>query len=473
MFIATCRCSLVAAPGPRALLGAVLVSSALCVPLAAQPAPGVAAAAAGAAPLAQQSAPAQPPPFPNRANEVMPAWLRLRGEFRERFEGVQGSGFVDGRDDTYWLSRVRLTATITPGPLVSFQVQAQDARVADKQVGPTGAPFKGTFDMRLAFADIGRAAGRVAVRVGRQELVYGDQRLVGHVGWLNTARTFDAAKLTLRGKRTRVDVFGASVVRSLERELDKSGNGNRFYGAYGVTSALIPKASVEPYLFVRSDRGIRSEGGALARLNAATIGARATGKLPARFDYDVDMALQRGALAGDRIEAWAGHWQLRQTLPGTWPVRLVGEFNIASGDRDQTDGTRGTFDQLYPTGHDKYGLADQVGWRNIRHMRLGLELPPVKTVQLTGGYHSWWLMELNDALYAASGVAIARVAGGAAASHVGQELDIQASRALSPQLQLTGGYAYMMPGRFLKQATPGASYSFPYVMVTYVFLADR
>jgi hypothetical protein len=30
-----------------------------------------------------------------------------------------------------------------------------------------------------------------------------------------------------------------------------------------------------------------------------------------------------------------------------------------------------------------------------------------------------------------------------------------------------------VPGRFLKQATPGASYSFPYVMVTYVFLADR
>jgi hypothetical protein len=26
---------------------------------------------------------------------------------------------------------------------------------------------------------------------GRQELVYGDQRLIGHVSWLNAARTFD------------------------------------------------------------------------------------------------------------------------------------------------------------------------------------------------------------------------------------------------------------------------------------------
>ena len=29
------------------------------------------------------------------------------------------------------------------------------------------------------------------------------------------------------------------------------------------------------------------------------------------------------------------------------------------------------------------------------------------------------------------------------------------------------------PGGFLKQATPGASYTYPYVMATYVFLADR
>jgi hypothetical protein len=31
----------------------------------------------------------------------------------------------------------------------------------------------------------------------------------------------------------------------------------------------------------------------------------------------------------------------------------------------------------------------------------------------------------------------------------------------------------MFTGPFLKQATPGASYSQPYVMVTYVFLAER
>jgi hypothetical protein len=31
---------------------------------------------------------------------------------------------------------------------------------------------------------------------------------------------------------------------------------------------------------------------------------------------------------------------------------------------------------LYPTGRDKLGLADQVGWKNIRDLRSLVELPP-------------------------------------------------------------------------------------------------
>lgn len=53
------------------------------------------------------------PPFPNRANEVMPSWLRVRGEFRERVESLVNSGFTSGRDDVYYLSRFRFTTALT------------------------------------------------------------------------------------------------------------------------------------------------------------------------------------------------------------------------------------------------------------------------------------------------------------------------------------------------------------------------
>ena len=460
----------------------VRVWSSLCLWAAALAWPG--------AILAQQSPPSPPttsavqpanvsaptvapkPPFPNRANDVMPAWLRVRGELRERAEASDNAGFVGGRDDAFFLSRVRLTATAT-GKTVAATVQVHDARVGDKTIGPTGAPFKAGFDLRQGFVDIGGAQAALAARVGRQEIAFGDQRLIGHAAWLNAGRTFDAARVTVRSKVAQIDLFAASVVRILDDEFDKSGNGNRLAGAYGSTGRLLPRGTVEPYVFWRRDVNLRGETGIFGPLDQATTGVRLVGKLPARLDYNVEMDLQRGSLGPDSVRAWAGHWQLRETLPGGRAPHMTGEYNYASGDPDPSDGIRGTFDQLYPTAHDKYGLADQVGWRNIHHARVGVDLSPAKATTVGVNYHAYWLADARDALYAASGAALARVAAGAGSTRVGQELDVQISRPLFPQLALSAGYSHLFTGPFLKEATPGASYSGPFVMLTYVFLAEK
>ncbi|MGE0393570.1 MAG: alginate export family protein [Vicinamibacterales bacterium] len=413
-------------------------------------------------------------PVFNRVNQALPSWLRLRGEFRERMEGLNNFAFTDGRDTTFFLSRVRLQATVTPNKSLSFVVQAQDARVANKTVGPTAAPFRDEIDLRMAYAEIGDAKAPVAIRAGRQELVYGDQRLLGHVSWLNGARTFDAAKVMVRGKSVSVDAFVASVVTLNDTAFNKSAfDASRFAGVYATTGKLVPKATVEPYLYYRFGSAQRAETGALGDLQQATLGVRWVGTLPARLDYNVEMVAQRGSLATDDISAWAGHWMVRETLTKKYAVKAFGEFNYASGDGNATDGTRGTFDQLYPTPHDKIGLADQASWKNVKHLRAGFELTPRKGLSVATSYHSIWLANTRDALYNAGGAVIARVPAGAASAHVGQEIDVQATWAVSPILSLAGGYSHLAPGAFLKQATPGASYSSPYLMLTYLLFADK
>jgi hypothetical protein len=455
---------------PAALLAVPLATAAQQTSASAQP--QITTAAPPAAAPQPQPQPQKLPLF-NRANQKLPQWLKVRGEFRERVEGFQNLGFTEGRDDGYALSRVRLNVAVTPNKHFSFQANVHDARVGGKTVGPTTAPFRGPFDLRTAFADVGSSTAPVAARIGRQELAFGEQRLLGHLAWVNTGRAFDAARVTLRAKAFQLDVFGASIVRSLPDGFDKSGNGNRLVGAYATTGTLIPKGTFEPYVILRHDENLRSELGPFGSLEQTTIGARTAGRLPAGLDYGVEMAMQRGSLADDSISAWAGHWQIRESLPGKGAVKLTSEYNFASGDTNATDGTRATFDQLYPTGHDKLGLADQVGWRNIHHLREGFEFSPVKATPISVNYHSWWLAEKTDGLYNAGGARIAFVAGGAASRHVGQEIDVQVTRALTPQLQLAAGYAHMFTGKFLEQATPGASYSAPYIMATYVFLADK
>jgi hypothetical protein len=402
----------------------------------------------------------------------MPSWLRLRAEFRERAEGFDNSGFVESRDDVYYLSRFRFTAAAT-GKTIAATVQLQDARVGDKSIGPTGAPFRASFDLRQAFVDVGNAKTPATARLGRQEIAFGDQRLVGHANWLNAARSFDAARVTVKSKAAQIDLFAASVVRNLDGELDKSGNGNRFAGAYVSSGRILPRGTAEPYVLWRRDANQRAETGTIGSLQQVTTGARLVGKLPARLDYNVEMDVQRGSLGPDSLRAWAGHWQVRETLPGAGTPHILGEYNYASGDANPADGIRGTFDQLYPTAHDKYGLADQVGWRNIHHVRVGFDVTPIKATPIAVSYHSYWLAQARDALYAASGAPLARVLSGAVSLRVGQELDVQVSRPLTPQLALSAGYSHLFAGPFLKQATPGKSYSGPFVMATYVFLAEK
>jgi hypothetical protein len=430
------------------------------------------AAAQTAGTAAQASVAADSVPFPNRLNNALPSWLRVRAEFRERIETVESAGFTSGRDDLFFLSRLRFNASIAPTRWAGVHLQVQDARVARKDVGAAGAPFSAPVDVRLAHLDLGGATARVSARIGRQELAFGEQRLVGHVSWLNAARTFDAARMTMRAPGLQVDLFAGSVVRVATDTWDRSGHGNSFHGAHATTSTVIPRGTVEPYFFWRADRGLRTEAGELARLRLGTTGVRVTGSLPAGFDYGIETAVQRGSLGGDSSRAWAQHLRLRTPAVGR-VVRLVSEYNYASGDENPSDGLRGTFDPLYPTPHDKYGLADQVGWRNIHHLRAAVELAAIPRWPITAAYHSWWLASATDGLYLASGAQLARLPGGAADRHVGHEFDVQFSRGLTPQFQIAGGYAHIRPGSFLREATPGGSFHSSFLMLTYVFLAER
>ena len=419
---------------------------------------------------AAPAAPLPPGPMPLGVGGQLASWLQVRGEFRTRIEGFSGGGFGES-EDAYWMDRFRLNATIRPSKSLAFVVQAHDARAFEKTAGSQTVPFRDTLDIRMAYGEIG---SKQMVRVGRQELAFGEQRLLGALAWANTGRSFDGVRGTIKGALGQIDGFAASVVTIDPKGFDKSGNGNLITGTYISLTKAVPKQALEPYFFWRQSRNVTTELGGVADIHQATSGVRMAGKVPWALDYSGELAVQTGSVGPDDVMAWAGHGALGKTLasaPGH--PRLFGEYNYASGDADRTDGTRGTFDQLYPTGHDKLGLSDQVGWKNIHNARAGVEFRPTAKWLVTSSYHSWWLASTTDGLYSASGALVARSATGIAGRHVGQEVDGQLAYVYSPQLQIGAGYAHVIPGEFLKNTTPGRSYKSPYLMVTYVFLGEK
>src|SRR5688500_97148 len=127
------------------------------------------------------------------------------------------------------------------------------------------------------------------------------------------------------------------------------------------------------------------------------------------------------------------------------------EVNHASGDENLADGRHGTFDVLYPTAHDKYGMTDQVGWKNMNHIGLIAEFKPSRAFIVQSKFHDWWLASARDGLYSSGGALLARDRTGAAGKHIGEEVDFQVLWSASKNVAVGGGIGHMFAGSFLQK----------------------
>jgi len=406
-----------------------------------------------------------------RINRATEGWLTVGGEFRMRWEGRQNMGFRADKDDSYLLTRVRLNLDLHPGQWFRAFIEGQDSRAFGLAVNPHPPTVQDTFDLRQAYIDFfHRRRKGLGFRVGRQELRFGEERLVGAFNFSNTARTFDAARVYYENKAVRLDVFAAAAVRIEDDRFNRRAKGDNFYGVYATFPKLIPKGQWDVYTFWRAQSRLVNEQGRAGDADRVTFGTRMVGTLPAHFDYGIELVGQVGDLAGNEVRAGAAHLLLGYTLADVWAKpRLVGEYNFASGDHNPTDGKIGTFDQLFPTPHARYGYADQVGWRNIHDVHLGVGLKPVDRLGIGFDTRSFWLASRRDAFYGLLGQPVARVVEGARSRHVGREVDISSSIKLTNNFFLEAALGYLFAGAFLKQATPGENASFAYAMFTYRF----
>jgi hypothetical protein len=414
------------------------------------------------------------PGLASEVNESLPDWLRFGGEYRFRWESRTGIAGRDGQDDGYALSRLRLDLTFKLGERWKVFVQGQDSQAFAFDANPDPTSVENDLDLRQAYVEYRQTEKTGwAVRAGRQELNYGDQRLVGGLNWGNTARSFDAVKVTYSNARFAVDTFASSVVAIEDGAFDRHLDGQNFYGTHATFYKAVPKAELNTYVFWKTAPLVLDERAKPGDADTVTFGGRLAGKVSDRAEYAVELMGQLGSFSGDDIRGAAAHGRFSYALTAkpTTP-RLRAEYNYASGDATPGDGVRGAFDQLYPTNFDKYGIVDQIGFRNMHNARFGVTQKPHAKVTVDVDYNSYWLAHRRDGLYNAAGVLVARIAAtaaGASGAHVAHEANILASYALRDGMTLGAGYGRWFPGAFWKAATPGASQSFAYTQVIYRF----
>ncbi len=464
------------------------------------------------------------------------AQLRFRYEYAAPFSYALPSGTspagTDFSDDAVF-QRMRLGFGFRLHRMVGARIQIQDSRIWGEEgagnttANPSSSPTTATdnLDLHQAYLDLnqlfesGVGDEVVTLRLGRQELSYGDQRLVSPLDWSNVSRAWDAARLiwTPRGRLRglRVDLFG-SIIRDTpsaptgqpvptasNRDSDERQLFNGLYASYpfqplpewkrtapgdSAPAPVLRRHSIDAYAFHRhlADRGIFfGEAGAEGVVNEVTAGGLWKGGIVG-FDYSAEGAWQGGASAGDEIRAFAMAVTAGYNLPsalraGLRSARLGVEYDHGSGDSNPTDGVRQTFDPLFPLGHAYQGLEDIFSWKNGRDLlgKASVELPrlgALNPIWLEAQYHFFWLTDPHDAWYDAALNQIRRDPSGGAGSFVGTELDFHVRYTLAdftdpasasgPQrLWLWFGYSRFFAGDFVEDTGPAPDRDFGYLQV--------
>ena len=377
------------------------------------------------------------------------ARLDLGGEFRARYhhENNIGRSRLDGLDNDFLLTRLRLYANLELGNSVRIFVEGIDARQTRGDLPPRGIEVDHA-DLLNGFIDVNLGQGRhkVTLRAGRQELLFGAQRLISPLNWANTRRVFDGFRIDHRYGDWTHRLIAVRPRMTEPRSFNDTDGSQSLVGAYSTFAGFAGNVADLYYLRRKETAG--------AGFVFHTLGGRLKGNR-GDFLYEAEAAYQfgdRGALDHKAGMATIGLGYRFPAAP--WKPVFWLYYDWASGDGDQDDGTSRTFNQLFPLGHAYFGFMDIVARQNIGAISLRATAKPAAKLTLHAALHSFYLAKKADGLYNAGGGLIRSDTSASSGSHIGEEIDITATFALMQRIKLQLAYSHFFGGNFVDNTNP-------------------
>lgn len=274
--------------------------------------------------------------------------LSFGGEIREqvRYYYHQNHGDTPGYpdEDLYLLQRFLLHADLTVGK--HFRVFAQAGSMHASWKNSLAHTDKDNLTVMQAFAEV-KTAGPVSfqLRVGRQDMSYANERMLGTREGPNVRQTFDGVKVTLAGRRIKADVFVVAPMLYEYGMFDNAINRDvQFFGTYG--SVAGKKQGTLDVYYLGSHRSLTTAVNETAEEWRHTFGMRHH-ETKGAFYYDAKLEVQTGVFGNKTIGAWqvAGFaGVLLKDLPMQPKVQF--RINSGSGDRDSSDNRMNLFRPL-------------------------------------------------------------------------------------------------------------------------------
>jgi len=248
-------------------------------------------------------------------------------------------------------NRARLGLEARFGKVASVMVQLQDVRTWGSEVNAANGGEGTLFDYAADGLDLHQAYGQlrfgdVRLRVGRQEIAWHGQRLIGSVLWSHQGRSFDAVRVVADHDKVGYDLFYAPL---LDRPVLGDTTFTPGQDAHLVAFRAGPRAgdafALDGLFVGRIDLGIEAFLG--------TFGVHAKGKVSA-FSWEAEAY---GQVSKNPAETY-GAYMFGVRAGGDLGERhyLGGGIDLLSGTNDS--GSVRAFDTLFATNHKFYGHFD-------------------------------------------------------------------------------------------------------------------
>jgi hypothetical protein len=371
--------------------------------------------------------------------------LEVHGEVRYRLE-------IDGREkivpdnsttEQHFL-RTRLSVKAALPKKVTVLAEAQDARVFGEEPSPeSGVGARSDMHQGYILAEDLITPG-LWLRVGRMELAYGNERLVGANDWTNTGRAFDGIVLGYRAEQFDVEVFETKIGESVGNAF--RGRDYDFFGAFATIRALADH-TIEAFAFC--DRDVDTLATGEDALKRATFGGRFAGSRMG-IGYEVEGGVQTGDAGASSVSAAYFGGRASYALSHAAEPKLGVGVDWLSGDDDPTDDEVKVFDTLFATNHKFYGYMDLFVDIPEDTGELGLldllfEVSGKPTTWLAGSlaYHNF---------SAAEDLVVTGGGGNQTFSSFGSEFDLVATIPCTENVTAETGFSYFASGDILDQA---------------------
>lgn len=410
-------------------------------------------------------------------------WVGFGGQFRERAENWSGFNFgappTADHEDLFELNRTLLSADFHFGERVRLFAQGKSSTVNSRSLagGSTRASDQDELDLQQAYGEVRLphvGSGALAVRVGRQDLGFGRERLVGPLDWANTRRTFEGYTASWTYARGAVNAFMTRPILVNRSEFNHRDSLTTFYGMYGTLRPAGTAIGVDAYWLSLNHR-VSTFNGTTGREKRQTLGTRVWGptRQRARLDYEVEAAYQFGTVGAGNIAAYMAVGQVGYNAPRFHGARLYLGVDYGSGD-DTTGGDVGTYNVLFPTAHATLGFMDIMGRPNTIDLSGGGSIKLWRDLTGLLDVHSFRRAGGGDLAYGKAGAPLGGRSGVKATTNldtlsmaVGTEVDLTLRYPMGRHCLLTAGYSVFSPGDFIKQTGPKQTVNFGYTALQF------